>query len=351
MAPLTCVVSKILSGKDDFCRLCFNSVPEGSNRLQDEVFLSSDDTANTEEIIKILSDILGKQYTCSMSTYDCICTSCLETARSSYTFIKKCQQNTELLTSAVDSLKDCIENTTTDLSSFKSLFVSIDTKDFSNKQYYDNQRPVNTCTAALVRFRSLSYGKYIRWKDSTPGVRKRRLHMYSEEMRKICDIIRDKNKTMFKCKVCDGIFNKSFNFKKHYYSQHSAKLLKCEECGKSYGSEALLKQHKYDSHASIICSECGKTYKNRYSLLYHMRQHSGEQPYECKYCGMKFQWSSRRAEHIRRFHLEPSVECNICHIKFRALGSLYEHRKRHFNPNSRLHVTQQTLPVAEEEEL
>lgn len=246
----------------------------------------------------------------------------------------------------MDTLNDCIENTPDDVKSFSSLFITIDTSDFSSKQYYDSKKTVQTKSTALRKFRSLSHStKKLQIKEKSQKV-----HRNSSELLEICDIIREKNTpTKYKCKVCLNIFSKSFNFKKHFYSQHSPKVLKCADCGKSYGSEALLKQHRYDCHSNIMCSECGKTYTNRYSLLYHVRRHTGEQPYKCKFCGVKFHWSSRRAEHIRRYHMEPAVKCEICHLKFRTLGSLYDHRKRHFNPNSRLHVKLvQTGQVIEE---
>ncbi|KAI5643517.1 hypothetical protein NE865_04501 [Phthorimaea operculella] len=327
------------------------SIREDTLRLLDEVLVNQK-TLATEEIFKILQYVLGDKFP-DLDPDDFICSDCMKSTRHSYTFIKMCDNSSAQLTNMVNILSDSFENTSDHLSDCKSLFVQVQMEDFSVTQYYDTKQFDKNITIALARFRFLLKGT-----DKNPlkrvtrtNMRTPRIHNYSEEMSNICDIIRENNRSKFKCKVCNVLFNKSYNFKKHYYSQHSAKQVECSECGRCYGSEALLKQHKYDSHASITCSICGKSYKNRYSLLYHMRQHSGEQPYQCQHCDMKFQWSSRRAEHIRRYHLEPSVECDICHNMFRSLGSLYDHRKRHFNPNSRLHVTQQTPPVAEEEEV
>lgn len=281
-----------------------------------------------------------------LSAFGSICGTCTETAKLTYRFIKSCHENSDLLVNSLDTLNDCIEHTPEDINSFNTLFIAIDTNDFSSKQYYDSKKIVQTKSTALMKFRSLFHSaKKLQVKQKS-----QKAHRYSSELLQICDVIREKNSpTKYKCKVCLNIFSKSFNFKKHFYSQHSPKVLKCTDCDKSYGSEALLKQHRYDCHSKIMCSECGKTYTNRYSLLYHIRRHTGEQPYKCKFCGIKFQWSSRRAEHIRRYHMEPAVECDICHLKFRTLGSLYDHRKRHFNPNSRLHVRlEQTGEVIEE---
>ncbi|KAJ2939068.1 hypothetical protein O0L34_g10257 [Tuta absoluta] len=342
------VVSSLLKGKDNFCCLCFASIREDGHSLLDEVLVDHK-TNSTEEIVRILQYVLGDKKP-DLDSDDIICSNCVKSTRDSYIFIKMCENGAAQLTSLVNTLSDSFENTSEHLNECKSLFVQLQLDDFSVTQYYDAKQLVKNKTTALTRFRYLIKGT---WRKPIRKHLKRlpRAHNYSEEMSKICDIIRENSRTTFRCKVCNVIINKSYNFKKHFYSQHSAKQFECAECGRSYGSEALLKQHKYDSHASVTCSICGKSYKNRYSLLYHMRQHSGEQPYQCQHCDMKFQWSSRRAEHVRRYHLEPSVECDICHNKFRSLGSLYDHRKRHFNPNSRLHVTQQTPPVAEEEEV
>lgn len=281
-----------------------------------------------------------------MSALDSVCGKCTETAKVSYKFIVTCQENTELLVNTLNTLNDCIENKPDDVNNFGTLFVTVDTSDFSSKQYYDCKKTLQRKSTALVKFHSLSHStKKLQMKE-----RSQKYHRYSTELLEICDVIRENNtQTKYKCKVCLNIFNKSFNFKKHFYSQHSPKVLKCTECDKSYGSDALLKQHRYDCHSKIMCSECGKTYTNRYSLLYHIRCHTGEQPYQCKFCGLKFPWSSRRAEHVRRYHMEPSVECDICHLKFKTLGSLYDHKKRHLNPNSKLHVKMdQTGEVIEE---
>lgn len=247
-----------------------------------------------------------------------------------------CKDNCEHLKKAIDTLGESFENVTGDIDTSKSLFVSINTEDSTSQHYYD-VKILDTKSAAMARFRSFAKKP----QENSPKQRKKKVHKFSSETYEICDVIREDNvPTKYKCKVCSNIFSKSFNFKKHYYTMHAPKVLKCPQCPRSYGSESLLKQHIYDGHASMVCSECGKMYTNRYSLMYHMRRHTGEQPYACKYCEAKFQWSSHRAEHIRRYHLEPGVECDICHAKFKALGSLYDHRKRHYNPNSRLHVTE-----------
>lgn len=247
-----------------------------------------------------------------------------------------CKENSDQLSNALDILNESLDITSDDaddgVTKFKSLIVTVDGH-LTSKLYYDQTR-ISTQNGVLRRLKFMNKKKYVKKKP-----KEKLKDIRESELLEICDVIREKKcPTLYKCKGCSNTFKKLFNFKKHYYSQHSPKVMKCSECPRSYGSEALLKQHKYDCHSNLICSECGKTYKNRYSLLYHIRQHSGEKPYECKICGEKFQWSSRRAEHIRRFHMAPGVECDICHIKFRALGSLYEHRKRHFNPNSRLHI-------------
>lgn len=84
----------------------------------------------------------------------------------------------------------------------------------------------------------------------------------------------EKPMKIFKCKICDRIFDKSPLFTEHMRVAHSIdKPFECNICEKAYRIQSLLTEH--------------------------YRSHTGEKPYHCERCDKRFLQLQPYKAHVR----------------------------------------------------
>lgn len=272
-------------------------------------------------------------------TFKHVCAQCVQVAINSYIFANTSKLNSELLTSALNGLYYSIENTDESSDEYKTLFVSLNTEDFTSKQFYDSKRPVYNVTAAYKRFQSMVNIPKVKPKlevEVYPANVKR------EKKKKLpgkClipirtnDMMYDETDSIIKCKECLKIYPTKLGLRNHYIRVHAPKTYKCPECPKKFGSPAYLEAHKTESHCLIVCSDCGKTFNNKNTFKMHEMGHYLR--LICQDCGRMYKNRTTYKKHIefkvcgqktRASPADAKFTCDYCNKKYTQKVSLRVH--------------------------
>lgn len=143
----------------------------------------------------------------------------------------------------------------------------------------------------------------------------------------------------FKCELCPKAFARNCQLKIHMRSHASQFQINCANCGQGFVS-----QESKDSHVKkcktkrFECYLCGFQSFRKYSLVQHMRWHSGELPFQCAICERKFNRRKTLDDHMKTHADQFPFQCSNCRDGFHSEKEKKTHEKSCNRKNYRCQI-------------
>ena len=138
-------------------------------------------------------------------------------------------------------------------------------------------------------------------------------------------------KQLYRCQVCDKVFNNSISLKQHMIVHSSKKPFQCKVCGKSFKRSSTLSTHMliHSDTRPFECQFCGKKFHQKSDMKKHTYIHTGEKPHQCNFCGKSFSQSSNLITHCRKHKGFQPFSCDDCGVSFMRKVDLRRHMYTH----------------------
>lgn len=95
------------------------------------------------------------------------------------------------------------------------------------------------------------------------------------------------------CDICGSMFKVMNALKDHKLLHSAVPQFQCTECPKRFRQRQGLRRHLLVIHnpevaKNLLCEDCGYKTADKIHLIEHMRQHTGERPFQCKLCDKRY---------------------------------------------------------------
>ena len=154
---------------------------------------------------------------------------------------------------------------------------------------------------------------------------------------------RHTGENLFVCEHCGRSFMRRASLRDHKSREHYDKVaaetdrlsFHCKRCGERFCRISLLRQHIIESHRPAapkercLCTLCGKSFSCKFTLVMHMRLHTGERPHKCSLCDRLFPTRAALRQHTFRHSNNYPHVCLTCGKRFIVPSALANHERVH----------------------
>ena len=169
---------------------------------------------------------------------------------------------------------------------------------------------------------------------------------------------------IFKCKLCDRMFNYKSTLKNHIRTFHAEKSHVCCLCDRGFPTERDLQRHSYthtdsankpykcdkpgcnkaftckSSHNKHVrlkheknkvyrCSVCTRAFEMECDVKRHILTHTNIRPFKCTLCTKSYTCRSSLRQHISIIHEKKKLTCLFCNKLFHTNQDLERHITTH----------------------
>lgn len=139
----------------------------------------------------------------------------------------------------------------------------------------------------------------------------------------------DKTNETFHCELCDYTTDNITNFNAHHRIHKGRRPYKCAKCTKSFVQKVQRNVHQR-LHFKFKCEICRLNFRTKFTRNSHQKSCNAKR-YECYSCQYTTALKTSIDNHLRQHTGEKPFQCEHCSKRFVQLTCLNDHVKAHHN--------------------